>query len=126
MLKGLLAGSITMGVAAVFPEGLVFPVYASVLGIVAGLGPGMAMASQNSNAAPQWVETVVVMAVGLVGLWIDPFLLVLALVFQAFWCLFWPRTVHPDDVPEGLPAFMFSYALVSAAFVAYVGAAVAA
>ncbi len=51
MLKGLLAGGVTMGVAAVFPEALVFPFFAAVLGLVAGVGPGMAMAWRASYPA---------------------------------------------------------------------------
>jgi hypothetical protein len=126
VLKGLLAGGITMGVAAVFPEALAFPFYAAVLGIMVGVGPGLAMASQTSTAGPQWVEAVVVMALGLVGLWLNPLLLGVAWVLHGFWCLFLPRTVSGDDVPEGFPSFAMFYALVSAAFVAYMWAAVAA
>jgi hypothetical protein len=124
VLKGLLAGGITMGVAAVFPEALVFPFYAGILGILAGVGPGLAMASQTRGATPQWVEAVAVMALGLVGLWINPLLLAVAWVIHGLWSLFLPRTVSEDDVPESYPSFALFYALLSAAFVAYMWAAV--
>ncbi len=43
MLKGLLAGGITLGIAAVFPEPLVLPFFAVVMGLTVGVGPGLAM-----------------------------------------------------------------------------------
>ena len=49
VLMGFLAGGITMGVAAVFPEELSFAFFAVVLGLAAGVYPGFAMANSEAG-----------------------------------------------------------------------------
>jgi hypothetical protein len=125
VLKGLLAGGITMGVAAVFPEPVVFPFYSTMLGAGAGVGLGIAMGGPNSSPTLHWLEAFVVIALGLIGLWIDAGFLVGAWIIHGIWCLCLPMTLSEDDIPEGYPAFAFGFSLVSASFVTYLWAAVA-
>jgi hypothetical protein len=124
VLKGLLAGGVTMGVAAVFPEALVFPLFAAVLGLVAGVGPGMAMADPLTSSGRQWAVALGIVAVGIVGLWVSYLLLAGAWVALGLWTLLLPKTITLDAVPDGYPGFVCSYSLVSASFVAYMWAAV--
>ena len=124
MLKGLLAGGITMGVAAVFPEALVFPFFAAVLGLWAGVGPGMAMADPTASSGIQWLVAILIVSTGLVGLWISTLLLAGSWVFMGLWSFLLPRTISRDAVPEGYPGFAAAYALVVASFIAYMWAAV--
>ncbi|MGD2120664.1 MAG: hypothetical protein PVJ76_02920 [Gemmatimonadota bacterium] len=123
MLKGLLAAGITLGVAAVFPEPLAFSFFAGVLGLVVGVYPGMAMASPDGDSAgPQWAVAVVLLGLGLLGLWHSPLLLSAAWLLHAFWSFLKRFTALGDEIPEGYPAFCLSFDLVMAAFVAYMWA----
>lgn len=124
MLKGLLAGGITMGVAAVFPESLAFPFFAAVLGLGSGVGPGLAMADPTASAGLQWVVATLILALGLVGLWVSALLLSGAWIALGIWSLLLPKTVSRDAVPEGYPGFVSAYAFVAASFIAYMWAAV--
>lgn len=124
MLKGLLAGGVTMGVAAVFPEALAFPFFTAVLGLAAGVGPGMAMADPMASPGRQWVASIIILALAIVGLWLSYLLLAGAWVLFGLWSLLLPKTISTDAVPDGYPGFICSYSLVSAAFVAYMWAAV--
>jgi len=124
VLKGLLAAGITMGVAAVFPQTLVFPFYATVLGLVVGVLPGIAMADkEDGRPGVQWVAAVLLVGLGLLGLWFSPLLLAGAWVLHGLWALLHGFTGLGDGVPEGYPGFCFSYGLVTASFVAYMWAA---
>ena len=123
MLKGLLAGGITVGVAAVFPEALVFPFFAVVLGLVAGVYPGIALAEPTKGRpALEWTAAVAFLGLGLVGLWISPLFLAGAWLLHGLWSLLHRFTGLGDGVPEGYPDFCFSYDLVIAGFVAYMWA----
>ena len=120
MLKGLLAAGITVGVAAVFPEPLIFPFFAAVLGLVVGAYPGIAMARpEEGHAVSQWVVAIAILALGLFGLWQSPLLLAAAWLFHALWSLMHQVTGLADRVTEGYPSFCISFDLVMAAFVAY-------
>ena len=120
MLKGLLASGITMGVAAVFPETLAFPFFAAVLGVVAGVYPGAAMADPvKGRPTLQWVAAVTFMSLGLFGLWISHVLLVGAWLLHWLWSLVHHLTGLGEGVPEGYPEFCLSYDLVAASFLAY-------
>lgn len=123
MLKGLLAGGITMGVAAVFPEALVFPFFTAVLGLAAGIGPGLALADPMGNSTVQWVAAVSILGLGLVGLWISPLFLAAAWILHGIWAALFPMTVSEDVMPQGFPGFSCSFSLISACFVAYMWAA---
>jgi hypothetical protein len=124
VLKGLLAGGITMGVAAVFPEELSLAFFTVVLGLAAGVYPGFAMANPESGRPLiQWVAAVVFVSLGMVGLWISPLILAAAWVLHAFWDFLHHITALGDGVPEGYPAFCISYDLLLAGFVAYMWAA---
>ena len=124
MLKGLLAAGITMGVAAVFPQALVFPIYAAVLGLVVGILPGLAMADKEAGRpGVQWVAAILLLGLGLLGLWISPLLLAGAWVLQGLWALLHRVTALGDGVPEGYPGFCAAYGFVTASFVAYMWAA---
>jgi hypothetical protein len=124
VFKGLLAGGITMGVAAVFPEALAFPFFAALLGLGAGVGPGMAMAEPTASSGIHWLVAVLIVSLGLVSLWVSTLLLAGAWVAFGLWSLLLPRTISRDAVPEGYPAFVSAYAFVSASFIAYMWAAV--
>lgn len=124
MLKGLLAGGITMGVAAVFPEDLSFTFFAVVLSLVAGVYPGFAMANrEEGRPLLQWIAAMAFVSMGMVGLWYSPLILAGAWVLHAFWDLLHHLTALGDGVPEGYPAFCFTYDLLLAGFVAYMWAA---
>ena len=121
---GLLAGGITMGVAAVFPEELSFTFFAVVLGLAAGVYPGFAMANpQEGRPLVQWVAALVFVFMGMVGLWYSPLILAGAWVLHALWVLLHHVTSLGDGVPEGYPTFCLSYDLILASFVAYMWAA---
>ena len=123
MLLGLLAGGITMGVAAVFPEALVFPFFAVVLGVAAGVYPGIAMTNpEEGHPALEWIMALGFVAVGMVGLWVSPVFLALAWVLHGFWGLLHHFTALGDGVPGAYPGFCLSYDLVIAGFVAYMWA----
>jgi len=124
VLKGLLAGGITMGVAAVFPEELSLAFFAVVLGLAAGVYPGFAMANPEAGRPLlQWVAAVVFVSLGMVGLWVSPLILAAAWVLHAIWDFLHHITALGDGVPEGYPAFCISYDLLLAGFVAYMWAA---
>lgn len=120
MLKGLLAGGITLGIAAVFPEHLAFPFFAAVLGLVVGVYPGLAMANPEvESSALQWVVAVGILGLGLLGLWYSALLLSVAWLLHALWSFLKGFTALGDGIPEGYPSFCVSFDLVIAAFVAY-------
>jgi hypothetical protein len=124
VLFGLLAGGITMGVAAFFPEDLSYTFFAVVLGLAAGVYPGLAMAdSQNGRPLLQWIAAVAFISLGMVGLWYSPLILAGAWVLHAFWDLLHHITSLGDGIPEGYPGFCLSYDLLLAGFVAYMWAA---
>ncbi len=123
MLKGLLASGITLGLAAVFPEALVFPFFAAVLGLAAGLYPGLAMGNpQNGRPGVEWAAALVIVVLGLVGLWFSPLLLAAAWLLHALLDLAHAFTALGDGVPEGFPGFFLSFDLVVAGFVLYMWA----
>ena len=123
MLKGLLAGGITMGVAAVFPEALVLPFFAAILGLIAGVYPGIAMADPlTGGPGLEWTAAAMVMGLGLVGLWVSPFLLAGAWFLHAVWSLLHHFTALGDGFPDSFADFCLPYDLVMGGFVAYMGA----
>ncbi len=116
----MLAGGVTMGVAAVFPEALVLPFFAAVLGLVAGVYPGIAMADPaERRPALEWMAALAILGLGLVGLWISPLLLAGAWLLHGFWSLLHRFTGLGDGVSGGYPDFCFSFDLVVAGFVVY-------
>jgi hypothetical protein len=120
VLKGLLAGGLTMGVAAVFPEALVLPFFAGVLGLVSGVYPGIAMADpMKGRPALEWTAAVTFLGLGLVGLWISPLLLAGAWLLHGVWSFLHYFTSLGDGAPEEYPKFCLSFDLVVAGFVAY-------
>lgn len=124
MLKGLVAGGMAMGIAAVFPEALVYPFFAAVLGFSAGVYPGMAMTlPDGGQPGMEWVVALTVLGLGLLGLWLSPVLLVLAWILHGFWGLLHRITGLGDELPASVAGFSFSFSLVAGSFVAYVAAA---
>jgi len=120
VLKGLLAGGITLGIAAVFPEPLLFPFLAVILGLVVGVFPGLAMANpQDGLAVVHWGVALGLMALGLAGLWVSPGLLAAAFLLHGAWSFLHKFTALGDEVPEGFPGFSISFDLVLFGFVAY-------
>ena len=117
VLKGLLAGGITLGIAAVFPEPLVFTFLAIVLGLILGVYPGMAMASPGEGRpALQWGFALLVAAAALAGLWASPVFLMGAFLLHFAWSFLHKFTALGDGVPEGFPAFCVTFDLVLAGF----------
>jgi len=124
VLKGLLAGGITLGIAAVFPEADVFPFLAVVLGVEVGVYPGMAMMDpRGGRRTLQWSFALVVVALGLAGIWSSPTFLAGAFLLHALWGFFHQFTALGDGIPEGFPGFSISYDLVLAGFSLYVWSA---
>jgi len=124
ILKGLLAGGVTMAVAATFPESLVYPFFTAVLGLMAGMYPGMAMAEPlGGGVGTQWFLAVVVLGLGLAGLWASPLLLAGAWLLHGAVAVLRGATGKSEEMPEGLPAFSLAFSLVMAAFVTYMWAA---
>jgi len=120
VLKGLLVAGITMGVAAVFPQALVFPIYAAVLGLVVGILPGIAMAgTEEGRPGLQWVLAILLLGLGLLGLWFSPLLLAGAWILHGLWALLHRFTGLGDGVPEGYPGFCASFGFVTASFLTY-------
>lgn len=121
MLKGLLAGGITLGIAAVFPEFLLFPFLAVVLGLMAGVYPGMAMAdSRRGGSAGPWILALVFLALSLAGLVYSPLLLAGAFLSHGALGFLNKFTAVGDDLPEAFPGFSISFDIVLAGFVTYV------
>lgn len=117
---GLVAAGITMGVAAIFPPPLVFSFQAAVLGLVVGLYPGLAMATPvGGRPSLQWTMAVLILLLGLVGLWISPLLLAAAWLIHGLWSLMYRVTGMGEQVPEGFPRACFTFDLVMAAFATY-------
>jgi hypothetical protein len=120
LLKGMLAGGISLGVAAVFPEALVFPLFAVVLGLVAGVEPGMAMrAPENGGVGLRWFAALVFVGLGLAGLAASPLFLAGAWFLHWVWHLLHRVTALGDGVPEGFSQFTLTFDLVVGGFVLY-------
>ena len=120
MLKGLLAGGITLGLAAVFPQDMVFSFLTVVLGLSAGIEPGMAMWDPDRGRPTlQWVAALVFVGIGLMGLWSTPLFLAGAWLLHWLWNLLHQVTSLGDGVPEGFSRFSLSFDLVLAGFVIY-------
>ena len=124
VLKGLLAGGLTTGIAAIFPEPLVLPLFAAVLGLLAGVYPGIALADPvDRRGGLQWVVALGTLGMALVGLWATPLLLAAAWVLHGGWALAHRFNRMGEGVPEGLPGFSLSFSLVMASVVVYMWAA---
>lgn len=120
MLKGLLTGGITLGFAAVFPEGLVFPFLAVVLSLITGVFPGMAMANPQGGSSINWIVALFLVALGMAGLWGSPILLAGAFLLHGLWAFLYKFTALGDGSPEGFPGFCLTFDLVLAGFALYV------
>ena len=124
MLKGLLAGGITLGVAAVFPEPLVFTFLTVVLAVTLGVYPGMALANaEEGRPALQWGFAILITVVALTGIATSPLLLAVAFFLHCAWSLLHKFTALGDGVPEGFPGFSATYDLVLAGFSLFVWSA---
>lgn len=120
MLKGLLAGGITLGVAAIFPEALVLPFLAAILGLAAGAYPGLAMANaEHGRPTLQWVVAVGILILGVHGLIHSPMLLFVAWGLHGLWALLHRFTALGDGVPESYAAASFSFDVVMVGFLVY-------
>lgn len=121
MLKGLLAGGITLGIAAVFSQTLVLPFFAAVLGLTLGVGPGIAMGNPElGRVGVEWVATLLIMGLGMVGLWGFPLLLAVAWGLHGFWSLLRQLTALGEGQPEGYARFCITFDLVLGGFVTYI------
>jgi hypothetical protein len=124
VLKGLLAGGVTLGVAAVFPEALVLPFLVAALAFSAGVYPGLAMsAPENGHVAFQWVFGLLILIMGMLGLFLTPVALTGAFLLHALWSLAQKFTALGDGIPEGYPSGSFAFDLVMAGFLVYMWAA---
>jgi len=123
ILKGLLAGGVTMAIAAVFPEHLVYPLLAAVLGLMTGMYAGMSMADPLAGRSRlHWFVALVVLGAGLVGLWVSPLLLAGAWLLHGLWALTQGWAGEGEGAPEGLPGFSLAFSLVLASFATYMWA----
>lgn len=121
MLKGLLAGGIIMGVAAIFPEPLVLPFLAVVLGVTTGVGPGMALGSPGSGSPGlEWTATLSFVVVGMAGLWASPLFLALAWGLHGLWSVLRRLRGLGDGFLEGHFRFCIAFDLVLGGFVGYI------
>jgi len=120
VLKGLLTGGITVGIAAVFPEALILPFFLAVLGLVSGLYPGLSMAEHGpGRSGPQWTVALLLLGLGMAGLWVSPLLLAGAWLLRAAWDFLHSVTALGEGIPEGFPGACVLFDLVVAGFVAY-------
>lgn len=121
MLKGLLAGGISLGIAAVFPEPLALPFLAVVLGLTVGVGAGIALGNPESGRPVlEWTTAFSFVALGMVGLWVSPLFLAISWGLHALWSLLRRFTALGDGFPEGWFRFCFTFDLVLGGFVAYI------
>ena len=121
MLKGLLAGGIALGFAAVFPEGLVFQYLAVILALLAGVFPGMAMAdAEGGRALGEWVFALLLVTLGLAGLWASPANLALAYVLHGLWAFLHMVTGLGEGTPRVFVRFCLTFDLVLSGFALYV------
>jgi hypothetical protein len=124
VLKGLLAGGITLGVAAMFPEPLVFTFLTVILGLILGVYPGMAMANPEvGRPVLHWGVAVLITAVALAGITTSPLFLAGSFLLHGVWSLLHKFTALGDGVPEGFPGFSATYDLVLAGFSLFVWSA---
>jgi hypothetical protein len=108
-----------VGVAAAFPEDLVFPLFAVVLGLAAGVYPGFAMAAEGGHPGLQWTVAVGFAGLAVAGLGASPLILAVAWALHALWNFLHRVTLLGDEVPEGYPGFCMTFDLVMAGFTAY-------
>jgi hypothetical protein len=120
LLKGLLAGGIALGVAAVFPQALALSFFVVVLGLMAGVEPGMAMRiPEKGGVGFRWFVALVFVGLGLVGLAVNPLFLAGAWFLHWAWHLLHQVTALGDGVPEGFSQFSLTFDLVVGGFVIY-------
>jgi hypothetical protein len=123
VLKGLLTGGITLGIAAVFPPPLVLSFFAVVMGLTVGVGPGLAMGNpEEGRPGVEWVAALFFVALGLLGLWFSPLVLATALALHGLWSLLRQFTALGDGQLESYGRFCVAFDLVLAGFVAYIWA----
>jgi len=121
VLKGLLAGGIALGIAAIFPSTLVLPYFAAVLGVTVGVGPGIAMGNPGlGRPGVEWTAALLFFGMGLVGLWASPLFLAAAWVLHGFWSFSRRFTALGEEISEAYPRFCVTFDLVLAGFVAYI------
>jgi len=121
LLKGLLTGGITLGIAAVFPHTIVLPFFAAVLGLILGVGPGMAMGNPElGSVGVEWAATFFFMGLGMIGLWASPLFLAAAWGLHGFWSLLRQLTALADGQPRAYARFCITFDLVLGGFVAYI------
>lgn len=124
MLKGLLVGGVTLGLAALVPEPLVFPFLAVILGLILGVYPGMGMAiPEAGRPSLQWGVTFLLAATGIAGLWVSPVFLACAFFSHCLWSLVLEFTLLGSGIPQGFRRFSTTYDLVLAGFSIFVWAA---
>lgn len=120
MLRGLVVGGLVLGVAAVFPEGLVFPFFVMILGLFSGVLPGVAMARpEESRPGLEWAAAVLVLGMGMAGLWLSPLYLVAAWLLHGLWGSLHRATARADILPAWYPGFCITFDLVMGGFVIY-------
>lgn len=120
MLRGLVVGGLVLGVAAVFPEGLVFPFFVMILGLFCGVLPGVAMARpEESRPGLEWAAAVLVLGMGMTGLWLSPLYLVAAWLLHGLWGSLHRVTARADTLPAWYPGFCITFDLVMGGFVIY-------
>ena len=121
ILKGLLAGGVTMAVAAIFPEALVLPYFTAILGVMVGVYSGLAMADPlRGDTGAHWFMALLVLGVGLLGLWLSPGYLAGAWVLHGIWAVVVGTRRSGEGVPEGLPGFSLAFSIVTACFVTFI------
>lgn len=123
MLKGMLAGGITLGVAAVFPQPLAFSFFSVVLALMAGVEPGMAMGmGEDARPGVRWFAAIIFVGIALLGLAKTPLLIACAWLLHWIWQLLHQVTALGDGVPEGFSRFSLTFDLVVGGFVVYLWA----
>lgn len=120
LLKGSLLALVTIGMSLMLPEELVYPFFALLLSLAAGVYVGFAVVdTSGTEYILQWVVALGFVGLGLIGIWISPYFLAAGWILHAIWDLLHHKHVLKTKTEEWYPPFCLSYDLVVAGFIIY-------
>lgn len=122
-LTGAVAGAATLALLAALPDTPAIVLAAILLGVAAGVYPGVAMARNGPDARDggetilQWVVAAGFAAAALAGLWFSPWILALAWIAHAGWDVLHHRKLLRARPVTWYPPACLAYDLLLGAYV---------